>query len=100
MMVPLLLLPVSLTNPDSSILAGLAWVPLLAPFLIILRVPNDPPLWELLAQIGWMAIFTILVLWAASRIYRAGAVDGAGLTDVRRWIAGLFGRKAKPKPSV
>ena len=95
MMVPLLLLPVSLTNPDSSILAGLAWVPLLAPFLIILRVPNDPPLWELLAQIGWMAIFTILVLWAASRIYRAGAVDGAGLTDVRRWIAGLFGRKPR-----
>ena len=95
MMVPLLLLPVSLTNPDSSILAGLAWVPLLAPFLIILRVPNDPPLWELLVQIGWMAVFTLLVLWAASRIYRAGAVDGAGLTDVRRWIAGLFGRKAR-----
>lgn len=95
MMVPLLMIPVSLSNPDSGALIALSWVPILSPFLVILRVPTEPPLWQLILQILWMTFFTGLTLWAAARIYKAGAVHGAGVNDVRIWIGNLFrlGRK-------
>ena len=95
MMVPLLLLPVSIANPESPILHAATWVPLLTPFLVIVRVPSEPPLWELLAQIVWMAAFTALIIWAATKVYRAGAVHGAGLVEARAWFMGLFGKRAQ-----
>ncbi|MAP94412.1 MAG: sodium ABC transporter permease [Ponticaulis sp.] len=98
MIIPLTLLPVSLSNPDSPLLSTLTWVPVLSPFLIILSVPNDPPLWKLAAQIIWMAMFTGLILWLAAQIYRAGAVHGAGLAEARQWLFGWLG-KSKAKTS-
>ena len=95
MMIPLLLIPVALGNPESPVLSIMSWVPLLAPFLVILRVPNDPPLWELSLQICWMIVFTLLVIWGASRVYRAGAVHGAGMNEVRGWFGRLLGRGRK-----
>tara|TARA_Y100000052_G_scaffold26426_2_gene31366 strand:+ start:30060 stop:31490 length:1431 start_codon:yes stop_codon:yes gene_type:complete len=94
MIIPFVIIPVSLANPDSIVLSILSWVPVLSPFLIILRVPNDPPLWELVLLIVWMGVFTALIIWAASRVYRAGAVHGAGMNEVRAWFGGLFKRKA------
>ena len=93
MMIPLLMIPVAISNPGSPLLEGLAWFPLLTPFLLILQVPNDPPVWQVLVQILWMGLFTTGVLWAATRVYRAGAVHGAGLTEARGWMMGLIGRK-------
>ena len=93
MIIPFVIIPVSMANPDSMVLSALSWVPVLSPFLVILRVPNDPPLWELTALLLWMAVFTALTIWAASRVYRAGAVHGAGMNEVRAWFGGLFRRK-------
>lgn len=95
MMIPLLLLPVSIANPESPILHAATWVPLLTPFLVIVRVPTEPPLWELIAQIAWMAVFTALVIWAATKVYRAGAVHGAGMNEARAWFMGLFGKRSQ-----
>ncbi len=95
MMIPLLMLPVSINSPDSPLLGMLSWVPLLTPFLLILRIPNDLPGWMILLQISWMVVFTLLVLWVGTLVYRAGAVHGSGLADVKRWIASLFKRKKK-----
>ena len=97
MMVPLLMIPVSLNNPDSAALAALSWVPILSPFLVILRVPTEPPLWQLILQMLWMTAFTGLTLWAAARVYKAGAVHGAGVNDVRVWFGKLLGMGRKKK---
>ena len=97
MMLPLLLLPVAISNPESTLLHWATWVPLLTPFLVIVRIPTEPPLWEVMAQIVWMFSFTALIIWAASKIYRAGAVHGAGMGEARNWFMGLFGRKPKPQ---
>tara|TARA_B100000678_G_scaffold288546_1_gene297254 strand:- start:24303 stop:25730 length:1428 start_codon:yes stop_codon:yes gene_type:complete len=92
MIIPFLMIPVTLSNPDSSLLGILAWLPLLSPFLIILRVPTEPPLWELIIQMTWMGVVTLLILWGAARVYRAGVIHGAGVNEVRRWFTGLFSR--------
>lgn len=95
MMIPLVMVLVSLSNPGSPILEVLSWVPLLTPFLLILRMPEGLPFWLIALQIIWMAGFSFFVLWAGTRIYRAGAVHGAGLSEVNAWFKGLVGRKSQ-----
>lgn len=97
MMIPLLMLPVSINSPDSPLLEILSWVPLLTPFLLILRIPADMPVWMIALQIAWMALFTFLVLKGGTRVYRAGAVHGAGLNEARGWFKGLFGKLSGKK---
>ncbi len=95
MMLPLLMLPVSIESPDSPLLGIMSWIPLMTPFLLILRIPTDLPLWMTLAQIVWMAGFTALMIWAGTRVYRAGAVHGAGISEAREWAGKLVGLKSK-----
>ncbi len=91
LMVPLLFFSMAITDPKSPILAGLSWFPLFTPFLLILRLPNGLPLPEVAGLIGAMALTTVIILWAAMRVYRAGAVHGAGVDSVGRWFKGLVG---------
>jgi ABC-2 type transport system permease protein len=72
-----------------------SWVPLFTPFLLILRMPSDPPLWETLAQMALMAVTTALIVWGATKVYRAGAVHGAGIGDLMGMIKGAMGMKPK-----
>ncbi len=81
MMVPLFMVTIALQDLESPIIGAMAWVPIFTPFLLILRMPADPPLWEVLGQLGLMTLATLAILWLAARVYRAGAVHGAGVND-------------------
>lgn len=94
LMAPLAIGAISIENPSSSLVQMMTWVPLFTPFLLILRMPINPPLWEVVAQLGLMVVTTILILWLATRIYRAGVVNGAGISDVSAWFTRFLpGRK-------
>lgn len=97
LMAPLAIGAISIENPDSSLVQMMTWVPFFTPFLLILRMPIDPPMWEVVAQLGLMVLSTIIILWIATRVYRAGAVNGAGMSDVGTWFTNLVpGMKSKP----
>ena len=81
MMVPLFMVTIAMTDLESPIIGAMAWVPIFTPFLLILRMPTDPPLWEVAGQLGLMTLATLAILWVAARVYRAGAVHGAGVND-------------------
>ncbi|MEO0467276.1 MAG: ABC transporter permease, partial [Pseudomonadota bacterium] len=102
LMVPLFMAIVAIENPESAILGVMAWIPLFTPFLLILRSSTEPPLWEVLGQLTLMAVATLLILWLAARVYRAGAVHGAGVNDALGWMKRVvtFGRAGnEPKPT-
>ncbi|MEL6825323.1 MAG: ABC transporter permease [Pseudomonadota bacterium] len=82
LMAPLLMLVFAIQDAESALIQIMAWVPVFTPFLLILRMPTEPPLWEVLAQLGLMALTTYIILQLATRVYRAGAVHGAGVNDV------------------
>ncbi len=82
LMAPLAMLAFAIQDAESALIEIMAWVPFFTPFLLILRMPTEPPLWEVLAQLGLMALTTFLILYLATRVYRAGAVHGAGVNDV------------------
>ena len=96
LMAPLAMLAFAIQDAESALIEIMAWVPVFTPFLLILRMPTEPPLWEVLAQLGIMALTTLLILHLASRVYRAGAVHGAGVNDV--WA--FFGKLIPGKKSA
>ena len=98
LMVPMFMIIVAISDPESPILSVMSWIPVFTPFLLILRVPTEPPLWEVLGLLGLMVVATLAVIWLASRVYRAGAVHGAGVGDVGKWIGGLIPGRKKSNP--
>ncbi len=90
LMVPLFMLTIAIDDVGSPAIAAMSWVPLFTPFLLILRMPTDPPLWEVLAQLAVMVLTTGLILRLATQVYRAGAVHGAGLGDAGAWVRRLI----------
>src|SRR3990167_5442305 len=95
LMLPMFAIFIAFQDPGSPIIDYASWFPLFTPFLLILRIPQDPPLWEILAQMGLMAITTALIVWGATKVYRAGAVHGAGIGDLMGMIKGAMGMKPK-----
>lgn len=96
LMVPLFMLAMAVEDPTSPFLRAMSWFPLFTPFLLILRLPAGLPLWEITGQIALMAATAGIILWASMKVYRAGAVHGAGVDSVGKWIKGMMpGGKAK-----
>ncbi len=95
LMTPMLIIAISIQDPSSDMVHTMSWFPLFTPFLMILRAPLQPGLLEVSGQLLLMAVVTIVILRASTRIYHAGAVHGAGVADLRGWIAQKIGRKSQ-----
>ncbi len=95
LMVPMFMITVAISDPESPILSVMSWIPFFTPFLLILRVPTAPPMWEVMGLLALMVVASLSVLWIASRVYRAGAVHGAGVGDVGKWFTKLIPGKKK-----
>lgn len=93
LMLPMFAIFIAFQDPGSPVVDIAAWIPLFTPFLLILRMPHDPPLWEVLAQMGLMLVTMLAVLWVSVRVYRAGAVNGASVGDLGKMLKGMFGKK-------
>ena len=95
LMAPLAMLAFAVQDADSALIEIMAWVPFFTPFLLILRMPTEPPIWEVLSQLGMMALTTFIILQLATRVYRAGAIHGAGVNDVLSFFGKLIpGKKS------
>ena len=94
LMLPLLFLVFSLEASDSLVVRAASWVPLWTPFVMMARLPADPPLWEVLGASALMLATVVLVLWGAAAVFRQGALRQADADTVRRWFK-LGGKKRK-----
>jgi ABC-2 type transport system permease protein len=94
LMVPMLALSFALQDPDSPVLAIISWIPLFTPYIMLARLPADPPMMDIIGTTLVMVVTTLIVLWAAGRVFRAGAMHGAGVDYFKK----LF-RLGKAKPA-
>jgi len=92
LMLPLLFLAFSLEASDSVFVRAASWVPLWTPFIMMARLPADPPLWEVLGASALMVATMLVVLWGAAAVFRQGALRQADADTVRRWFK-LGGKK-------
>jgi ABC-2 type transport system permease protein len=81
---PILLVGPAIDNPNSPVVAMASWAPLFAPFVLMMRAPSDLAPIEIVGPALVMAIFTLFVLVAAARLFRAGAVDQLSAAAFKR----------------
>jgi len=86
LLLPMFFLVFSIEATDSVLLRAASWFPLWTPFLMMARLPSDPPLWELAGASGLMVVTTMFVVWGAAAVFRQGALRQADADSVRRFF--------------
>jgi ABC-2 type transport system permease protein len=70
---------------------ALSMFPTSAPFLMLLRISIQPgpPLWQVLLSFAIVTAATVVVVWAAGRIFRTGILmqgKSASFSEMLRWV--------------
>jgi len=86
-------IPLGLTAPDSPLLRIATFIPFSAPFANIVRLPSDPPLWELILSTVFLAVLCLGTIALAGRIFRFGVLSGAGAGVVVAWFKRVILRR-------
>ena len=91
--IPIVFMTQAIRRPDSALLEALSWIPPFTPFLMTARAAGQPPLWEVIGT-GLLMLATVgVVVWAAGRAFRAGALS-TGKVDLKGLIAKIRGAEA------
>jgi ABC-2 type transport system permease protein len=92
MMVPMMALIFAMQDPESPVLVVLSWIPLFTPYIMMARLPTDPPMIEIVGTSVLMLVTTALILFAAGKVFQAGAMHQAGADYFKqmfqRWLPG------------
>lgn len=75
--------------PDSSLAIWASMIPLLSSIVMTVRLPFDPPAWQIIISVVSLILFTIFLVWLASRIYRVGILmygKKADFKEIAKWI--------------
>ena len=80
LVIPMITMQMALQTPDAPVVRIMSWIPFFTPFLMIARMPSDPPLIEVIGAMGGMFAFALLMVWIAGRAFRAGALSDVKLS--------------------
>jgi len=58
--------------PNSPLAVWLSMIPFTAPVVMMVRIPFDPPVWQIVVSAIMMIIGFLFTTWVAARIYRVG----------------------------
>lgn len=75
--------------PDSSLAVYASMTPLLSSIVMPVRLPFDPPVWQIIISLVSLIIFTIFLVWMAGRIYRVGILmygKKASFKELGKWL--------------
>lgn len=71
--VPIFFAGIVLSNPDATLVRFFSYVPLTAPTMMLLRVPQGGvPVPDIVISIAGLLVTAAAVLWAGDRIFRLG----------------------------
>jgi ABC-2 type transport system permease protein len=79
----------AINAPDSSLAVWASMIPLLSSIVMPVRLPFDPPWWQILISVISLIAFTILIVWVAARIYRVGILmygKKATFKELSKWL--------------
>jgi ABC-2 type transport system permease protein len=92
LMAPMLMLPVIIRAPDAPLVTVMSWVPLYTPFLMMMRLYSEPPLYEVIGTTLLLIVTTVAILWGAGGVFRAGVIGRASPESVKRFFGKLARR--------
>lgn len=88
LMIPMGFLVFAFQNLDSPLLTAASWIPLFTPFLMIARLPADPPMWEIIGTSALLVGTLAAILFAAAFVFRLGALGQVDVNSLKRLIPG------------
>ena len=62
----------TIQNPEGSIAFWFSMIPLTSPIVMMVRIPFNPPIWELVLSMVILIFTFIGSVWMAGKIYRTG----------------------------
>jgi ABC-2 type transport system permease protein len=80
LIVPMITMQMALQTPDAPLVTILSLAPFFTPFLMMARLPSDPPMIELVGAMAGMFAFALFMVWVAGRAFRAGALSDVKLS--------------------
>lgn len=80
LVIPIMTMSMAMTTPDAPVVKILSWVPFFTPFLMMARLPSDPPMLELIGAMAGMFAFALFMAWLSGRAFRAGALSDVKLS--------------------
>ena len=83
----------AIQNPNSSLAVWSSIFPLFAPIVMPARLAFEPPLWQIVASLVSVFLFSALMVWMASRIYRVGILNygkKSTLRDMGKWVTAKY----------
>jgi ABC-2 type transport system permease protein len=78
-----------LNNPDGPVAFWLSMIPLTSPIIMMVRVPFDPPMWQIAVSMVTLVLTFILSTWLAGRVYRTGILmygKKASWRELGKWL--------------
>ena len=80
LVIPIMTMTMAMNTPDAPTVKILSWIPFFTPFLMMARLPHDPPMIELVASMAGMFAFALFMVWLSGRAFRAGALSDVKLS--------------------
>ena len=75
--------------PDGSLAVWASMIPLLSSIVMPVRLPFEPPVWQILVSMVLLVATTIFLVWLAGRIYRVGILlygKKASFKELSKWL--------------
>ncbi len=79
----------TIMDPDSSIVFWGSIIPFTSPIVMMSRITNGVPLWEIILSLSILFLSFMLVTWLAGRIYRTGILMYGKKTswrEIGKWL--------------
>ena len=80
LVIPIMTMTMAMNTPDAPAVKILSWIPFFTPFLMMARLPHDPPMVELVGSMVGMFAFALFMVWLSGRAFRAGALSDVKLS--------------------
>ena len=80
LVIPMMTMTMAMSTPDAPLIRGLSLVPFFTPFIMMARLPSDPPMIELIGAMAGMFAFALFMMWLSGRAFRAGALSDVKLS--------------------
>lgn len=80
LVIPMITMQMALNAPHAPVIKIMSMIPFFTPFVMMARLPSDPPMIELVGSIIGMFAFALLMVWLSGRAFRAGALSDVKLS--------------------
>lgn len=77
-------------DPDSTLSLWLSLIPFTSPIIMMIRMPFEPPVWQVLSSMAALVLGFLGTIWVAGRIYRVGILMYGKKVNYRELSKWLF----------